>query len=152
VEEVCLGSFHCIGKSTNESKEPMENPRVAIYDWSIQFHRSVGALGDLFYTIRLVKKQSWPKIQNGRFYFQIIKMEIGHFHFEVLHFSTSILGFLHFSQGIYAGFYKVVDPNDMPNDLPLRRIFQLVNEKGPIGEFIGLSNQMVLLQCKGGRK
>jgi hypothetical protein len=34
--------------------------------------------------------------------------EIQNFHFEVLHFSTSILGFLHFFQDFYAGFYKVV--------------------------------------------
>jgi hypothetical protein len=41
-------------------------------------------------------------------------MEIQNFHFEVLHFSTSILGFLHFSQDFYAGFYKVVEPTDLP--------------------------------------
>jgi hypothetical protein len=36
------------------------------------------------------------------------------FHFEVLHFSTSILGFLQISQDFWLGFYKMVDPTDLP--------------------------------------
>jgi hypothetical protein len=52
------------------------------------------------------------------------------FHFEVLHFSTSILGFLHFSQDFYAGFYKMVDPTVKH---PLRSLRVFMMKKNKIG-------------------
>ena len=68
------------------------------------------------------------------------KMEKLHFHFEFFYI------FLHpfWDFYIFPTSFRWILQNFESHTFTIRRILQLANDKGPIGEFIGLTNQVVL--------